>query len=121
MQKKRSLFQSCARCGGAIDSPLTSEDLLTEKPRSLPVCGGSAGTDALRELVRDSRGVAAVQFLFLLLPLLLLLLGTLDVGLAMLTANRINFTDEAQGRAEMEAIWHPEGVWAGFLARRQDR
>jgi hypothetical protein len=25
--------------------------------------------------------------------------------------------DEAQGRAEMEAIWHPEA----FLARRQNR
>ena len=29
--------------------------------------------------------------------------------------------DEAEGCAEMEAIWHPEGVWAVFLARRQDR
>jgi uncharacterized protein (TIGR01244 family) len=25
--------------------------------------------------------------------------------------------DEAQARAEMEAIWHPEGVWAAFVGR----
>jgi len=25
--------------------------------------------------------------------------------------------EEAQARAEMEAIWHPEGVWANFIAR----
>jgi hypothetical protein len=25
--------------------------------------------------------------------------------------------DEAQARAEMEAIWHPEGVWAAFVDR----
>jgi hypothetical protein len=23
--------------------------------------------------------------------------------------------DEAQARAEIEAIWHPEGVWANFI------
>jgi len=26
-------------------------------------------------------------------------------------------TDEAQARAEMERIWHPEGVWARFVSR----
>ena len=26
-------------------------------------------------------------------------------------------TDEAQARAEMERIWHPEGVWARFVGR----
>ena len=25
--------------------------------------------------------------------------------------------DEAEARAEMEAIWHPEGVWAAFVNR----
>jgi len=35
------------------------------------VCGDSARTSALRELVRDCRGVVAVQFLFLMFPLLL--------------------------------------------------
>ena len=25
--------------------------------------------------------------------------------------------DEAKARAEMEEIWHPEGVWAAFVAR----
>ncbi len=26
-------------------------------------------------------------------------------------------SDEAQARAEMERIWHPEGVWARFVSR----
>jgi uncharacterized protein (TIGR01244 family) len=25
--------------------------------------------------------------------------------------------DEAKAHAEMEAVWHPEGVWAGFVER----
>jgi len=25
--------------------------------------------------------------------------------------------DKAKARAEMEAVWHPEGVWAGFVQR----
>jgi protein tyrosine phosphatase (PTP) superfamily phosphohydrolase (DUF442 family) len=29
-------------------------------------------------------------------------------------------TDEAKARAEMEAIWHPEGVWATFVSRSAD-
>jgi Flp pilus assembly protein TadG len=48
--------------------------------------------------VRDCRGVVAVQLLLLLLPLLLLLFGTFDIGLAMLTANRINFAVEAAAK-----------------------
>jgi Flp pilus assembly protein TadG len=48
--------------------------------------------------VRDCRGVVAVQFLFMLLPLLLLLFGIFDVGFAMLTANRINFAVEAAAK-----------------------
>ena len=26
-------------------------------------------------------------------------------------------TNETQARGEMEAIWHPEGVWAAFVER----
>ena len=29
--------------------------------------------------------------------------------------------DDAKARAEMEAIWHPEGVWASFIGRSPDR
>jgi hypothetical protein len=25
--------------------------------------------------------------------------------------------DETQARSDMEAIWHPEGVWAAFVDR----
>jgi len=25
--------------------------------------------------------------------------------------------NETEARAEMEAIWHPEGVWAAFISR----
>ena len=47
----------------------------------------------------------------------------LSVLAGMISACRLDVLgmDEAEGRAEMEAIWHPEGVWAVFLARRQDR
>ena len=71
---------------------------LRSRDRFQAACGGIAGTRALRELVRDCRGVVAVQFLLLLLPLLLLLFGTFDIGLAMLTANRINFAVEAAAK-----------------------
>jgi Flp pilus assembly protein TadG len=62
------------------------------------VRGGNEGTSALRQPVRDCRGVVATQLLLLLLPLLLLLFGTFDIGLAMLTANRINFAVEAAAK-----------------------
>jgi hypothetical protein len=39
-----------------------------------------------------------VEFLVILGPLLLLLLGTFDIGLAMLTETRINFAVEAAAR-----------------------
>ena len=26
-------------------------------------------------------------------------------------------TDEAQARADMQDVWHPEGVWATFVGR----
>ena len=72
--------------------------LLRSRGQFAAVCGDSAGISALRELVRDCRGIVAVQFLFLLSPLLLLLLGTFDIGRAMLTANRINFAVEAAAK-----------------------
>jgi hypothetical protein len=25
--------------------------------------------------------------------------------------------DEARARADMEEVWHPEGVWAAFVSR----
>ena len=28
--------------------------------------------------------------------------------------------DEAKARADMEQIWHPEGVWARFIRRSAD-
>jgi len=57
-----------------------------------------AGVSGLKDLVRDCRGAAAVEFLVILGPLLLLLLGTFDIGLAMLTKTRINFAVEAAAR-----------------------
>ncbi len=29
--------------------------------------------------------------------------------------------DEAQARAEMEAVWQPKGVWVDFVERRGER
>ena len=58
----------------------------------------NAGVSGLKGLVRDCRGAVAVEFLIIVGPLLLLLLGTFDIGLAMLTATRINFAVEAAAR-----------------------
>jgi Flp pilus assembly protein TadG len=48
--------------------------------------------------VRDCRGAVAVEFVILLGPLLLLLLGTFDIGLLTLTDTRINFAVEAAAK-----------------------
>jgi hypothetical protein len=53
---------------------------------------------ALRELVRDCGGVVAIEFVIMLGPLLLLLLGTFDIGLVTLTETRINFAVEAAAK-----------------------
>jgi Flp pilus assembly protein TadG len=53
---------------------------------------------ALRELERDCSGVLAIEFAIMLGPLLLLLLGTFDIGLVMLTDTRINFAVEAAAK-----------------------
>ena len=52
----------------------------------------------LRGLVRDCSGAVAVEFLVVLGPLLLLLLGTFDIGIVTLTATRINFAVEAAAK-----------------------
>jgi TadE-like protein len=56
------------------------------------------GVSGLKGLVHDCSGAVAVEFLVMLGPLLLLLLGTFDIGVAMLTATRINFAVEAAAR-----------------------
>lgn len=56
------------------------------------------GVSGLKGLARDCSGAVAVEFLVILGPLLLLLLGTFDIGVAMLTATRINFAVEAAAR-----------------------
>ena len=58
----------------------------------------SADITQLQRLVRDCSGAAAVEFLIVLFPLLLLLLGTFDIGIAMLTEGRINFAVEAAAK-----------------------
>jgi hypothetical protein len=58
----------------------------------------NAGVSSPKGLVRDCRGAVAAEFLIIVGPLLLLLLGTFDVGLAMLTETRINFAVEAAAR-----------------------
>src|SRR3979490_2307474 len=50
----------------------------------------SVGTSGLQRFVRDCSGAVAVEFLVILGPLLLLLLGTFDIGIVTLTATRIN-------------------------------
>jgi Flp pilus assembly protein TadG len=46
----------------------------------------------------DCDGAVAVEFAFILIPLLLLLLGVFDIGVAMLTETRINFAVEAAAK-----------------------
>ena len=58
----------------------------------------SAGTSGLQGLVRDCSGAAAMEFPIVLFPLLLLLLGTFDIGIAMLTTSRLNFAVEAAAK-----------------------
>ena len=57
-----------------------------------------AVASALTDLVRDCNGVVAIEFLIMLGPLLLLLLGTFDIGLMTLSETRINFAVEAAAK-----------------------
>jgi hypothetical protein len=68
------------------------------RDRSVMVRAPSVGTGGLRGLVRDCSGAVAVEFLVMLGPLLLLLLGTFDIGIVTLTATRINFAVEAAAK-----------------------
>jgi hypothetical protein len=52
----------------------------------------------LRRLIRDCSGAVAIEFLIVSFPLVLLLLGTFDIGLLMLTKGRINFAVEAAAK-----------------------
>jgi Flp pilus assembly protein TadG len=53
---------------------------------------------ALSDVARDRDGAVAVEFAFILIPLLLLLFGIFDLGVAMLTETRINFAVEAAAK-----------------------
>ena len=66
--------------------------------RFVPVRARSADTSGLRGFVPDCSGAVAVEFLIVLGPLLLLLLGTFDIGIVTLTATRINFAVEAAAK-----------------------
>ncbi len=68
------------------------------RDRFVAIGARTAGTSGLRGLVRDCSGAVAVEFAIILGPLLLLLLGTFDIGLMTLTATRINFAVEAAAR-----------------------
>jgi Flp pilus assembly protein TadG len=80
----------------AIPLPLTSPPGCRD--RLVAVNARSAGTSGLRGLVRDCSGAVAVEFVVMLGPLLLLLLGTFDIGLMTLASTRINFAVEAAAR-----------------------
>jgi hypothetical protein len=56
------------------------------------------GPSALRRLIRDCSGAVAIEFLIVSFPLVLLLLGTFDIGLLMLAEGRINFAVEAAAK-----------------------
>ena len=86
-----------------VEGPLAVIPLpLTFSPgsrdRFVAIGARTAGTSGLRGLVRDCSGAVAVNSAVLLGPLLLLLLGTFDIGLMTLTATRIDFAVEAAAR-----------------------
>jgi Flp pilus assembly protein TadG len=68
------------------------------RDRSVAIRAFSAGIRGLRGLVRDCGGAVAVEFLIVSGPLLLLLVGILDIGLVTLTETRINFAVEAAAK-----------------------
>ena len=71
-------------------------DVLAGDPFDHSTSKGSLSV--LTWLVRDCSGAAAAEFLIVLPPLLLLLVGTFDIGIAMLTESRINFAAEAAAK-----------------------
>jgi hypothetical protein len=62
------------------------------------VSARDVGAGGLREFASNCRGAVAAEFLILLFPMLLLLLGIFDTGVAMLTETRINFAVEAAAK-----------------------
>ena len=60
----------------------------------------AARADALKVVAPDCNGAVAVEFAIILIPLLLLLFGSFDLGIAMLTETRITFAVEAAARCE---------------------
>jgi len=68
------------------------------RDRFVTVLARGANAGSVRRLVRDCSGAVAVEFLIVLGPMLLLLLGIFDIGLAMLTEARINFAVEAAAK-----------------------
>ena len=79
-----------------IPLPLTTSP--ATRDRVVVVRAWGIGTSALRGLLRDCHGVVALEFVILLGPLLLLLLGIFDIGLLTLTDTRINFAVEAAAK-----------------------
>jgi hypothetical protein len=76
--------------------PLMS--LPESRGRFLPGWARGIGTRGVKGIIRDCCGAVAVEFVILLFPLMLLLLGTFDIGLAMLTEMRISFAVEAAAK-----------------------
>jgi len=58
----------------------------------------TAGSLGLMVLARDRDGAVAAEFAMLLVPMLLLLLGTFDTGFALLAETRITFAVEAAAK-----------------------
>jgi len=73
-----------------MSSPRSRDSFVVRKPSTV--------SSARKELVRDCSGAVAIEFVITLGPLLLLLLGTFDIGLVMLTDTRINFAVEAAAK-----------------------
>ena len=66
--------------------------------RFVAIRAAGACVSGLRQLAHDCSGAVAIEFLIMLWPLLLLLLGTFDIGLVTLTETRINFAVEAAAK-----------------------
>jgi len=79
-----------------IPLPLTTSP--ATRDRVVVVRARGIGASALRGVLCDCHGVVALEFVILLGPLLLLLLGIFDIGLLTLTNTRINFAVEAAAK-----------------------
>jgi len=58
----------------------------------------TAGASGLAAFARNCDGAVAVEFVVMLFPMLLLVLGTFDTGFALLTETRITFAVEAAAK-----------------------